>query len=83
MKWTLAAFGALAAFAATTSAYTATVVTAAHMFDPAKGVTVDNPVVVIGDNGRIMSLSTGNAARPQIPADAKRVDMGMSPSCQV
>ena len=73
MKWTLAA---LAAFAATTSAHAVTVVTAAHMFDPAKGVVLDNPVVVIGDNGRIVSLTTGNTARPQIPADAKRVDMG-------
>jgi len=73
MKWTLAA---LAAFAATTSAHAVTVVTAAHMLDPAKGVVLDNPVVVIGDNGRVVSLATGNAARPQIPADAKRVDMG-------
>ena len=73
MKWTLAA---LAAFAATASANAATVVTAAHMFDPAKGVTVDNPLIVIGDNGRVQSLVTGNNARPQIPADARRVDMG-------
>jgi len=73
MKWTLAA---LAAFAATTSANAVTVVTATHMLDPAKGVLVDNPVIVIGDNGRVQSLVTGNGARPQIPADAKRIDMG-------
>ena len=73
MKWTLAA---LAAFAATASANAATVVTAAHMFDPAKGVTVDNPLIVIGDNGRVQSLVTGNNARPQIPPNARRVDMG-------
>ena len=73
MKWTFAVFAALAASA---SAHAVTVVTAAHMLDPARGVTVDNPVVVIGDNGRVVSLSSGNAARPQIPADAKRIDMG-------
>jgi len=73
MKWTLTA---LAAFAATTALHATTIVTAAHMLDPAKGVLLDNPVVVIGDNGRVVSLATGNAARPQIPADAKRVDMG-------
>ena len=73
MKWTLAA---IAAFAAAASAHAVTVVTAAHMLDPAKGVLLDNPVVVIGDNGRVVSLATGNTARPQIPADAKRIDMG-------
>jgi imidazolonepropionase-like amidohydrolase len=72
MKWTFAAF---AAFAATATQAT-TIVTAAHMFDPAKGVTVDNPIVVIGDDGRVRSLVTGNAARPNIPADAKRIDLG-------
>jgi imidazolonepropionase-like amidohydrolase len=72
MKWT---FAALAAFAAT-SAQAATVVTAAHMLDPVKGVTVDNVVVVVGDDGRIQSLVSGNGARPNIPADAKRVDLG-------
>ena len=73
MKWTLAL---LAAFAATTSVNAVTVVTAAHLLDPAKGVVLDNPVIVIGDNGRVQSLVTGNNARPQIPADAKRIDMG-------
>jgi imidazolonepropionase-like amidohydrolase len=73
MKWTIAA---LAAFAATSALHATTVVTAAHMFDPARGVVVDNPVVVIGDNGRVVSLSSGAGARPEIPADAKRIDMG-------
>jgi imidazolonepropionase-like amidohydrolase len=73
MKWT---FAALAAFAAATSANATTVVTAAHMLDPAKGVTVDNVVVVIGDNGRVQSLVSGAGARPNIPADAKRIDLG-------
>jgi len=73
MKSTLAA---LALLAATTSLHAATVVTAAHMLDPVKGVMVDNPVVVIGDNGRVLSLTSGDGARPEIPANAKRVDMG-------
>jgi imidazolonepropionase-like amidohydrolase len=53
-----------------------TVVTAAHMFDPVKGVTIDSPVVVIGDDGRVQSLVGGAGARPSIPADAKRIDLG-------
>ncbi|WP_116091425.1 metal-dependent hydrolase family protein [Sphingomonas crusticola] len=61
---------------AASSGQAATVVTAAHMLDPAKGVIVDNPVIVIGDDGRVTSLVSGNAARPNIPADAKRIDMG-------
>ena len=72
MKWTFAALAALVA----TSAQSATVVTAAHMLDPVKGVTVDNVMVVVGDDGRIQSLVTGNATRPDVPADAKRVDLG-------
>ncbi|WP_442680223.1 Xaa-Pro dipeptidase [Sphingomonas sp. ASY06-1R] len=54
----------------------ATVVTAAHMIDPVKGVLVDNAMVVIGDDGRVQALAAGNSARPIIPADAKRVDLG-------
>jgi imidazolonepropionase-like amidohydrolase len=73
MKWT---FTALAALLAATSVQAVTVVTAAHMFDPAKGVVVDNPIVVIGDNGRVQSLVSGANARPNIPADAKRLDLG-------
>ena len=72
MKWTFAALAALAA----TTAQAATVVTAAHMLDPVKGVTVDNVVVVVDDDGRIQSVVSGNGARPNIPADAKRVDLG-------
>src|SRR4051812_27028125 len=72
MKWTYAVLAALSA----TSVDATTVVTAAHMFDPARGVTVDNPIVVIGDDGRVQSLVSGNGARPNIPADAKRVDLG-------
>jgi len=52
-----------------------TVVTAAHMFDPASGKTFDQPIVVITD-GRVAALVTGGSARPVIPADAKRIDLG-------
>jgi imidazolonepropionase-like amidohydrolase len=73
MKWTLAA---LAALAASVGANATTVITAARMLDPARGVTVDDPVVVIGDNGRVVSLTTGKPAPADLPADAKRIDMG-------
>jgi imidazolonepropionase-like amidohydrolase len=72
MKLSIAAF----AFLMTTGAPAATVVTAAHMFDPVKGVTLDGPVLVVGADGRVQSLVTGNNARPNIPADARRIDLG-------
>ena len=50
------------------------VVTAAHMVDVDKGVTLDEPVVVITD-GRIAAVVTRGGARPVIPADAKRIDL--------
>jgi imidazolonepropionase-like amidohydrolase len=67
---------ALAALLAGGTAQAATVVTAARLFDPVKGVTLDNPVLVIGDDGRVASLVTGSTARPNIPAGAKRLDLG-------
>ena len=54
----------------------ATVVTAAHMVDPVKGTTLDEPVVVIGDDGRVQSLTTRGGARPAIPEGARRLDLG-------
>ncbi|WP_404711229.1 amidohydrolase family protein [Sphingomonas sp. MMS24-J13] len=72
MKLTIAALGLLIA----TGAPAATVVTAAHLFDPVKGLTLDNPIIVVDDKGRVQSLVTGNNARPNIPADAKRIDLG-------
>ena len=72
MRLKIAAFALLAA----APLQAATVVTAAHMFDPAKGTMLDNPVLVIGDDGRVASLVTGAAARPVIPAGAKRIDLG-------
>jgi imidazolonepropionase-like amidohydrolase len=66
----------VAALLAGGTAQAATVVTAAHLFDPAKGTTLDSPVLVIGDDGRVASLVTGSNARPNIPAGARRVDLG-------
>jgi imidazolonepropionase-like amidohydrolase len=53
----------------------AVVVTAAHLYDPESGRTLDAPVIVVQD-GRVTSLVTGANARPNIPANAKRVDLG-------
>lgn len=50
------------------------VVTAAHLVDVTKGVTLDEPVIVITD-GKIVSVVTRGGARPVIPADAKRIDL--------
>ncbi len=60
------------------AASAATVVTAAHLVDPVRGVLLDAPVVVIGDDGRVSALATGDAARPAIPEGAKRVDLGQA-----
>ncbi|SNS59614.1 Pro-Hyp dipeptidase. Metallo peptidase. MEROPS family M38 [Sphingomonas laterariae] len=72
--------GALAALLLSTvcampAAAETVVVTAARMFDAKAGRIVDEPVVVITD-GRIQSVVTRGAARPVIPADARRVDLG-------
>ena len=64
----LALAGAAPAIAATT------IVTAAHMLDPATGRTTDRPVVVITD-GRVASLTSG-AVPANAPADATRIDLG-------
>ena len=50
------------------------VVTADHLVDVAKGVTLDEPVIVITD-GKIVSVVTRGGAQPVIPADAKRIDL--------
>ena len=52
------------------------VVTAAHLVDVASGKLLDDPVVVIGDDGRVTALVTRGGARPLIPADAARIDLG-------
>jgi imidazolonepropionase-like amidohydrolase len=71
-----ALFAVVAALlAATPAAAEDVVVTAAHLYDPATGKTLDAPIIVVKD-GRVASLVTGANARPMIPADAKRVDLG-------
>lgn len=72
LKFLIAATGA-AALAVPALGETV-VVTADHMVDVEKGVTLDEPVVVITD-GRIASVVTRGGARPVIPADAKRIDL--------
>lgn len=73
MLRTVLATGAALLLAAQASTETV-VVTAGHLVDVAKGVTLDEPVIVITD-GRIVSVVTRGGARPQIPADAKRIDL--------
>lgn len=66
---------ALATAFATPALADTTVVTAARMLDVDKGAVLADPVIVVTD-GRIVSVVTRGGARPQIPADAKRVDLG-------
>ena len=65
---------ALLALAATPSHAESVVVTAARMLDVEKGVVLNDPVIVVTD-GRIASVST-RGGRSNVPADAKRVDLG-------
>ena len=51
------------------------VVTAARMLDVDKGTMIADPVIVVTD-GRIASVANGAGARAQVPAAAKRVDLG-------
>ena len=70
-----AVFAALTSVALAGAAHAETVVvTAAHLVDPVAGRTLENRVVVITD-GRIAAVSSGSGARPQIPADAERIDL--------
>ncbi len=75
MRLSLALAATLLAGVALPASAATSVVTAAHIFDPASGKTLDQPVVVITD-GRVASLVTAGGARPMIPADAKRIDLG-------
>ncbi len=65
---------ALTLLSAAASAATS-VVTAAHLFDPATGRTLDQPVVVVTD-GRVAALATAGGTRPAIPEGARRIDLG-------
>lgn len=60
----------LAAVLATPATADTVAVTAAHLFDPATGRTIDNPIVVVTD-GHVVASGSGIA----IPADAKRIDL--------
>ncbi|UVO49772.1 amidohydrolase family protein [Sphingomonas sp. SUN019] len=64
-----------ALFAAAPAAAESVVVTAARLLDVEKGVILAEPVIVVTD-GRIASVVTRNGPRPNIPAEAKRVDLG-------
>jgi len=73
MRWLIGA----AALAWGGAGQAATVVTAAHMVDPVRGVTLDRPVLVVGDDGRVTALGT-NGTVPPAPAGAKRIDLGQA-----
>jgi imidazolonepropionase-like amidohydrolase len=73
MAWRLAAALLLLILPATARAESV-VVTAARMLDVATGRYVEEPVIVITD-GRIVSVVGRNGGRPNIPADARRIDL--------
>src|SRR5437879_1908169 len=64
--------GAAALFVAA-QASAVTVVTADRMLDVAAGRYVDKPAIVIGDDGRIQSITT--SAQLKAPPGAKRIDL--------
>lgn len=51
------------------------VISAAHLLDVENGRTLDDPLIVVTD-GRIATIVTRNGPRPNIPADARRIDLG-------
>ena len=68
-SWILAA----AAIFAGASAQAATVVTADRMLDVRTGRYVDNPAILIGDDGHIQQI--GQLASMQLPAGVKHIDL--------
>ncbi len=72
MKCLAGLLGAAAIVAPFAAAAETVVVTAARMLDVEKGAIVDRPVIVVTD-GRIASISRGEA---NAPAGAKRLDLG-------
>lgn len=72
---TRAAILATIACAAAPAVAKTSVVTAARMLDVEKGALLADPVIVVTD-GRIAAVATRGAARPAIPADAARIDLG-------
>lgn len=69
-KWILVATTALLAI---TSAQAATVITADRMLDVKTGRYIDNPAILVGDDGRIAQI--GALASMQLPAGTKHIDM--------
>jgi imidazolonepropionase-like amidohydrolase len=64
---------AVAAILAPLPAQAATVVTAARYLDVNTGRYVDNPAILVGDDGRIQQI--GNLASMQLPAGTKHIDL--------
>ncbi len=69
-KWILVAATALVA---ATSAQAATVITADRMLDVKTGKYLDNPAILVGDDGRIAQI--GSLASMQLPAGTKHIAM--------
>jgi imidazolonepropionase-like amidohydrolase len=69
-KWLWAAATALMA---ATSAQAATVITADRMLDVKTGKYIDNPAILVGDDGRIAQI--GSLASMQLPAGTKYIAM--------
>ena len=67
--WILAAGALLSAAPATA----ATIVTADRMLDVKTGRYVDNPAILVGDDGRIITI--GSLASMQVPAGTKHIDL--------
>jgi len=68
-RWILAAVMVLSA----TSASAATIVTADRMLDVKTGRYVDNPAILVGDDGRVVTI--GSLASMQVPAGTKHIDL--------
>jgi imidazolonepropionase-like amidohydrolase len=64
---------AVAAMLAPLPAQAATVVTAARYLDVSTGRYVDNPAILVGDDGRIRQI--GSLASMQLPAGTKHIDL--------
>jgi imidazolonepropionase-like amidohydrolase len=69
-KWI---FVAATALVAATSAQAATVITADRMLDVKTGKYIDNPAILVGDDGRIAQI--GSLASMQLPAGTKHIAM--------
>ena len=63
--------GLLAGVASISPASAATLVTGARMLDVQTGRYVDNPAILIGDDGRIQQIAT--LAAIQVPANTKTI----------